>query len=224
MAERRTCGAERAIRLTTTVSVVGLAAIAALVSYKHMFLLVRRYGEESWTAALLPVSVDGMIAASSMSLLLDSRFGRRSGLLPWTLLILGSTASLAANIAVAEPSLVGRLIAGWPSCALSGSYELLMGQISHTAGTAVEVADRKPMRSLDDSSELVRGSEVPHDLVGGASEQAAGATGPLPHEVEEVQRRHRRAVADCRGGRPSWTESIRTRRRCRRCRWISAGR
>jgi len=87
-------GAERMIRWTTTLSVVVLAVIAALMSYDHMFTLVRRYGEERWTAALLPVSVDGMIAASSMSLLLDSRSGRRSGPLPWTLLIIGSTASL----------------------------------------------------------------------------------------------------------------------------------
>ncbi len=120
------------IRGTTTLSVTVLAVIAAIVSYKHMYLLVRRYGETSWTAALLPVSVDGMIVVSSMSLLLDSRHGRRSGLLPWSLLIIGSAASLAANVAVAEPSVVGRLIAGWPSCALIGSYELLMRQIRHT--------------------------------------------------------------------------------------------
>lgn len=124
---------ERAIRWATTLSVIVLAIIAAIISYKHMYLLVRRYGETSWTAALLPVSVDGMIAASSMSLLLDSRHGRRSGLLPWALLIIGSAASLAANVAVAEPSAVGRLIAGWPSCALIGSYELLMRQIRNTS-------------------------------------------------------------------------------------------
>lgn len=125
--------AERAIRWATTLSVIVLAIIAAIISYKNMYLLVRRYGETSWTAALLPVSVDGMIAASSMSLLLDSRQGRRSGLLPWALLIIGSAASLAANVAVAEPSAVGRLIAGWPSCALIGSYELLMRQIRNTS-------------------------------------------------------------------------------------------
>lgn len=118
-------GPERAIRWTTTLSVIALAAIAAIVSYKHMYVLVRRYGEASWTAAL----VDGMIVASSMSLLLDSRCGRRSGFLPWALLVIGSAASLAANVAVAEPSAVGRLIAGWPSCALIGSYELLIRQI-----------------------------------------------------------------------------------------------
>jgi hypothetical protein len=38
---------DRAIRWTTTVSVVVLAGIAALVSYKHMYTLVREYGETS---------------------------------------------------------------------------------------------------------------------------------------------------------------------------------
>ncbi|GAA2116435.1 DUF2637 domain-containing protein [Actinomadura alba] len=94
---------DRAIRWTTTVSAVVLAGIAAVLSYKHMFTLVCEYGETSWTAALLPASVDGMIVASSMTLLADSRSGRRSGFLPWTLLVVGSAASLAANVAVAEP-------------------------------------------------------------------------------------------------------------------------
>ncbi|QXJ26681.1 DUF2637 domain-containing protein [Actinomadura graeca] len=98
-----------------------------------MYQLVLRYGETSWTAALLPVSVDGMIAVASMFLLVDSRQGRRSGLLPWTPLVLGSAASLAASVAVAEPSVVGRLTAVWPSCALIGAYEPLMRQIRRTA-------------------------------------------------------------------------------------------
>ncbi|TMR00545.1 DUF2637 domain-containing protein [Actinomadura soli] len=129
------------IRWASTASVIVLAGIAAVISYKHMYHLVLRYGETSWTAALLPVSVDGMIAVASMSLLVDSRQGRRSGLLPWTLLVLGSAASLAANVAVAEPSVVGRLIAAWPSCALIGAYELLMRQIRHTAAGILVARD-----------------------------------------------------------------------------------
>jgi hypothetical protein len=60
---------------TTTVSVVLLAAIAAIVSCRHMHELVVQHGETAWTAAVLPLSVDGMIAASSMTLLADSRHG-----------------------------------------------------------------------------------------------------------------------------------------------------
>lgn len=71
---------DRLVRWTTTTSVMLLAAIAAIVSYRHMHTLVVRHGETPWTAAVLPLSVDGMIAASSMALLADSRNGRRSGI------------------------------------------------------------------------------------------------------------------------------------------------
>jgi hypothetical protein len=140
MSDRRIGWADRLVRWTTTVSVVVLAGIAAIISYKHMFALVHRYGETSWTAALLPVSVDGMIVASSMSLLASSRQGQRSGVLPWVLLVIGSVASLSANVAVAEPSAVGRLIAAWPSAALIGAYELLMRQIRQAS--ALDVSDQ----------------------------------------------------------------------------------
>ncbi|WP_279433663.1 DUF2637 domain-containing protein [Actinomadura sp. KC345] len=128
-----------------------------------MYQLVLRYGETSWTAALLPVSVDGMIAVVSMSLLVDSRQGRRSGILPWTLLVLGSTASLAANVAVAEPSVVGRLIAAWPSCALIGAYELLMRQIRHTAVEGLVEHDSTDPRATSERAHRV------HEPVPGVS-------------------------------------------------------
>jgi hypothetical protein len=158
LAEERS-GAERAIRVMPTLSVIVLAIIAAILSYKHMHLLVRRYGATSWTAALLPISVDGMIAASSMSLLLDSRYGRPSGFLPWTLHLIGSAASLAVNVAVAGPPVVGRLIAGWPSRALIGSYELLMRQIRHTSTRETEANSGRS--SAAQGISLVRGE---HDF------------------------------------------------------------
>ncbi|PSK90952.1 uncharacterized protein DUF2637 [Murinocardiopsis flavida] len=108
-------------RRTTIASVLMLAAIAAVVSYSHMFDLAQRHGEPPWRAALFPLSVDGMIVASSMALLADARHGRRGGMLPWTLLVLGSVASLAANIAVADPTVWSRVIHAWPSFALMGA-------------------------------------------------------------------------------------------------------
>ena len=134
---------DRWVRWTTTASVVLLAGIAAVVSYRHMNTLALQHGESRWTAALIPLSVDGMIVASSMTLLADSRAGHPGGALPRTLLAIGSTASLAANVAVAEPSMYGRVIAAWPSFALIGAYELLMRQIRHAA-TAQPGAARPP--------------------------------------------------------------------------------
>jgi hypothetical protein len=57
----------------------------------------------------------------------------------------GSLASLAANVAVAEPALTSRIIAAWPSFALIGSYELLMRQVRATA--AQVSPDQRPARS-----------------------------------------------------------------------------
>ncbi len=136
-------GADRWIRWTTIGCVALLALIAGTVSYLHMHMLVARHGQPGWVAALTPLSVDGMIVAASTTLLADSRSGGRGGGLPWALLVAGSVASLAANVAVAEPTLIGRVIAAWPSFALTASFELLTRQVRRgAAGT--DAQDRRP--------------------------------------------------------------------------------
>jgi hypothetical protein len=122
------------IRWTTTGCVALLALIAATVSYLHMHMLVEMHGQPGWVAALTPFSVDGMIVAASTTLLADSRSGARGGSLPWALLAVGSLASLTANVAVAEPTVTGRIVAAWPSFALIGAYELLMRAVRRAAG------------------------------------------------------------------------------------------
>jgi Protein of unknown function (DUF2637) len=137
--------ADRWIRWTTTGCVALLALIAGTVSYLHMHTLVELHGQPGWVAALTPLSVDGMIVAASTTLLADSRTGRLGGSLPWALLVAGSVASLAANVAVAEPTLIGRVIAAWPSFALTASYELLTRQVRRGAvpvGSAVRQLQR----------------------------------------------------------------------------------
>jgi hypothetical protein len=136
--------ADRRIRWTTTGCVALLALIAATVSYLHMHLLVELHGQPGWVAALTPFSVDGMIVAASTTLLADSRSGGRGGILPRALLVVGSMASLAANVAVAEPTAVGRVIAAWPSFALIAAYELLMRQVRRSAAACGKAQLRKP--------------------------------------------------------------------------------
>ena len=139
-----TPAADRWIRWTTTGCVALLALIAGTVSYLHMHLLVELYGQPGWVAALTPLSVDGMIVAASTTLLADSRSGGRGGILPWALLAAGSVASLAANVAVAEPTATGRVIAAWPSFALIAAYELLMRQVRHSAAATSKPQHSKP--------------------------------------------------------------------------------
>ena len=134
--------ADQWIRWTTTACVGLLALIAGIVSYLHMHMLVARHGQPGWVAVLTPLSVDGMIVAASTTLLSDSRSGSRGGVLPWALLVVGSVASLAANVAVAEPTVTGRVIAAWPSFALIAAYELLMRQVRHGAARGCGLHER----------------------------------------------------------------------------------
>src|SRR6185312_11164019 len=60
--------------------------------------------------------------------------------LPWALPVAGSTASLAANVAVAEPTATGRVIAAWPLFSLIAAYELLM---RHVRRAAEEIASHR---------------------------------------------------------------------------------
>ena len=140
--------ADRWIRCTTTGCITILALIAGAVSYLHMHALVTLHGQPGWVAVLTPFSVDGMIVATSTTLLSESRSGSRGGVLPWVLLVIGSVASLAANVAVAEPTVVGRVIAAWPSFALIGSYELLMRQVRRIAAGRAQPVGRPSARPL----------------------------------------------------------------------------
>src|SRR5690348_4087599 len=132
-----------------------LALIAGTVSYLHMHQLVAAHGQPGWVAALTPLSVDGMIVAAS-TLLADSDCGGRGGILPWALLVVGSVASLAANVAVAEPTATGRVIAAWPSFALIAAYELLMRQVRRSAADGGKPQQRKLARNRGTSGELQR--------------------------------------------------------------------
>jgi len=134
--ERRQSGsaaATPAVRRTTTAAVVLVALVAAVVSYEHMRHLAEGAGE-GWRAWLLPLAVDGLMVAASMSMLVRKRQGQRAGALAWWALLLGIAASLAANVAAAEQTWTGRLVAAWPPVALLMAYELLMQQVktAHT--------------------------------------------------------------------------------------------
>ena len=56
--------------------------------------------------------------------------------MPWALLVAGSAQTWQQNVAVAEPTMTGRVIAAWPSFSLIAAYELLMRQVRRAADSA----------------------------------------------------------------------------------------
>ena len=125
------------VRRVTTVAVLAVAGVAAVASYEHMRALAALAGE-GWRGWLLPLSVDGLAVAASMTMLVRRRAGERTGALAWMALLLGLGASLAANVAAAQPTAVGRLVAAWPPVGLLLSYELLLQQIRARGGPDVQ--------------------------------------------------------------------------------------
>ena len=120
-------GADRIIRWSTAGAVIGVAAVAAVASYEHAYGLVRAHGESGWTAHMVPLTVDGLIYASSMVMLDSARRKMPVPALARWLLGLGIAATLAANVAHGlGHGPVGAAVAAWPAVALVGSYELLM--------------------------------------------------------------------------------------------------
>ena len=115
------------VRVVTVGAVLLVAAVAAVVSYAHMREVAARAGE-GWRALLLPLSVDGLVVAASMVLLTRRRVGLAGGWLPWWALLGGVGASLAANVAAAEPTATARVVAAWPALAFAVAFELLLQQ------------------------------------------------------------------------------------------------
>ncbi|WP_165495434.1 DUF2637 domain-containing protein [Actinomadura roseirufa] len=118
---------DRLIRLTTALAVVAVATVAAIISYRHAYELVRSHGEEGPTARLVPFTVDGLIWAASMVILDTSRRSQPPpALAKWSLAI-GIVATVGANVAHgATHGVIGALVSAWPALALVGSFELLM--------------------------------------------------------------------------------------------------
>ena len=117
----------RLIRITTGLAVAGVAAVAAVISYRHAYELVTTHGETGLTARLLPFTVDGLILAASMLILDASRRATPVPPLARWCLGAGIAATIGANLAHGlGHGPIGALVSAWPALALAGSFELLM--------------------------------------------------------------------------------------------------
>ena len=165
--------ADKVIRWSTAAAVIGVAVVAAVVSYEHAYALVHAHGETGWTAHLIPLTVDGLIWASSM-VMLDS--ARRKVPVPplarW-LLGLGIAATLAANVAHGlGHGPVGAAVGAWPAVALVGSYELLMmitrgAQVSEVSAGVSVAADASDVSPLVDPLQARAAEEFAGEVAAG---------------------------------------------------------
>jgi hypothetical protein len=114
----------------------GVAAIAAIVSYSHIYELGRAHGGAGTAARLLPLSVDMLIVAGELMLLHEADAKGRRFVLGWVLIWSGILATLAANVTYgAQFGALGALIWGWPA------YSFILA-----AGGMVAIVKRRAAR------------------------------------------------------------------------------
>lgn len=146
----RRSAADRAIRISTATVVIAVAAVAAYVSYRHAHELVLANGEDHTTAAVMPLTVDGLIFAASMTKLDATRRGRQVPALVYWTGGLGIVATVAANIAHGlTHGPVGAIVAGWPAVALVLVYELLMKLIRGEHADHLQAPDQAEYTAPD---------------------------------------------------------------------------
>jgi hypothetical protein len=123
--------ADKVLLVLAGLFVAGLAVVAGAISFAHMVELAARHDQSDWKAYTFPVSVDGLEIVASLYLVAQRRAGRHTGWIPWVALIVGTLASLAANVAVGGHDPIGKALAGWPAVSMLVSVKLLFSMFDH---------------------------------------------------------------------------------------------
>ena len=187
---------DRLIRITTALAVATVAAVAAVISYRHAYQLVSTHGEPGVTARLIPFTVDGLILAASM-LILDANRCRQPvpPLARWRLGA-GIVATVSANLAhgLGHGS-IGALVSAWPALALAGSFELLMTLIRTAARgdtASVPSADTSHPRQADAPLALTETPSLEHTAL--AWHKAGHSQRAIARELNIDRRKVRRIL------------------------------
>ncbi|RKS76491.1 uncharacterized protein DUF2637 [Actinomadura pelletieri DSM 43383] len=158
---------DRVIRAGLVVSLGVVTLIAIGVSYKHLYDLADSKGESGATAVVLPVTVDGLILATSLVIVNAARHRSRPPVLAWLMLLAGIGATLAGNVAHGiEHGWAGSVVAGWPAVVAAGCFHLVIGEIKRGRGAESDVKDDMAFSDLDEpwSDDRPVGIELWDDL------------------------------------------------------------
>ena len=178
-----------AIRRMAAAAVLLVAAIAAVISFVHIEHLALTHGQTALAAYLLPLSIDGTVAAASLVLLRAARAGLAAPRLAQVMLGLAVVATLAANVANgARYGLAGALLSGWPAVAFIGSAEMALGMVRRTRQAGPEDAGAAEHGAPALPAVPAQVHDVPAEANGHDPDLAAFATELARGEVPTIRR------------------------------------
>ncbi|MEV6926733.1 DUF2637 domain-containing protein [Dactylosporangium sp. NPDC051485] len=122
---------DKTLVFLTALFVAALAIVAGAISFSHMRDLATHHDQIGWKSYAFPISVDGLEIVASLYLVAQRRAGRATGWVPWVALVVGTAASLIANVAVGGADPIGKALAGWPALSMLVSVKLLFAMFDH---------------------------------------------------------------------------------------------
>ncbi|NJC10619.1 hypothetical protein F4558_000445 [Micromonospora profundi] len=134
--------------VTSRATTALVALVAGYASFSHIFKVARQAGEHVSVAAVLPLSIDGLILVGTLAMLDDKRSGRKPRLSARLAVAFGIVATLAANVASAHPTWTARAVAAVPPVAFLIAVEVLSrrGKLIHPEPVApVEPVTAEPV-------------------------------------------------------------------------------
>jgi hypothetical protein len=162
-------------RASMWILAAGVAAIAAIVSYSHIYDLGRAHGGSGVAARLLPLSVDMLILVGELMLLHEADAKGRRFILGWVLVWSGILATLAANVTYgAAYGIAGAVIWGWPA------YSFILA-----AGGMVAVVKRGAVREDDRGAADIEPPAAMDRAADKAPDKAPDT--PAPKDIDKPQ-------------------------------------
>ena len=180
----------------------GVAAIAAIVSYSHIYDLGRAHGGTGVPARLLPLSVDMLILVGELMLLHEADTKGRRFILGWALVWSGILATLAANVAFgAQFGIAGAVIWGWPAYSFILAAAGMVSVVKRTAVTSAVMT--MPADVTTEAAPVVTTEVTPEGIPEVAAEEnpvmtteapVVVTTEDTPEVTPEVTAKRRRVV------------------------------
>ena len=136
---------DQAIRAATGLTVTAVSAFAGIVSYEHIHYVAEHHHQSVLDSALLPLSIDGLVLASSMVMLYASRNPKLTvPVRAYVMLAFSMLATIGGNLIYGiQFGWLSALISALPAVSFIGSIELLMWTVRMTADKPWERTSRE---------------------------------------------------------------------------------
>jgi hypothetical protein len=175
-----------------------LACLAAAGSFTHIRDLAIRSGQHGWMADAIAVCIDMMCVMAVRERKRDQRLGRHCGRLSWptAVLTMGICLTIAANLATAQPTAWGWIVAATPA----GTFLIAVSMLERRASLPDRPTDIRAVEPSADRHVDVRrthptdNNELPRPRTGPI--EGATSSPDIRRDVKAIRPRHRPRSSD----------------------------